>query len=153
LDLNTEEIAGSALAGILGTLAFGGSFTAIGNTGTVSVAIPALYGISGPNLIAGWAIHLFHGAVLGTVYALIVSGTGYGHHLEDVSRAALLGAGYGALTAVLLAGLLMPVWLASAGFQNAPSVPNFSPTGMVGHVIYGGVTGASYPVLRARLAE
>jgi hypothetical protein len=97
------------------------------------------------------AIHLFHGAVLGVVYALIVSGTGYGEHLDQVKKATAWGLGYGALTTVVLAALLMPVWLSAAGFAGAPSAPNFSPMGLIGHLIYGAVLGASYPLIRSQL--
>ncbi len=151
MDLTTEELAGSAIAGILGTLAFGGFFVAIGNTGVIEMAIPAMYGVSGPAPLIGWAIHLFHGAVLGVLYAVIVNSTGYGHHLDELPKAAGLGLGYGVVTTVALAALLMPVWLSSVGFQGAPPFPNFSPMGLVGHLIYGGVLGVSYPVIRDRM--
>lgn len=124
----------------------------MGNTGVIYGAIPALYGFSGPAPLIGWAIHLVHGAVLGSVYALIVSNTRYGHHLDEVPKAAGWGLLYGALTTLLLAGLLMPVWLSSVGFPNAPAVPNLSAGGLVGHMIYGAVLGASYPLIRDRLA-
>lgn len=153
IDLDQDEVASSALAGVFGTLVFGGIFMAVGNTGTIAVAIPALYGLQGPSLALGWMIHLVHGAVLGLVYALIVSGTGYGHHLDRVPKATVWGLGYGALTALLLAGLLMPVWLSSVGFPNAPSVPNFSLQGLAGHVLYGAALGAAYPVLRGLLSR
>lgn len=151
LDFSREELLGSALAGVAGTVAFGAFFTAIGNAGTIAMAIPALYGITGPSLIAGWAIHLVHGAVLGMVYAAIISHTSYGHHLEEVHKAAAWGLVYGAVTTVALAAVLMPVWLSTMGFPNAPSVPNFSPMGLAGHLVYGAVLGASYPEIRKRL--
>ncbi|MFB6209021.1 MAG: histidine kinase [Candidatus Nanohaloarchaea archaeon] len=132
-------------------MAFGAFFIAIGNQGVIAGAIPALYGFSGPNLVLGGAIHLIHGAILGVVYALIVSGTGYGHHLDEVEKSAVWGIGYGVLTTVVLAAILMPIWLSSVGFPKAPSAPNFSPIGLVGHLIYGAVLGASYPPVRSQL--
>ena len=148
MEIDTEEILSSALAGILGTLAFGGFFLAIGNTGVIAGAMPALYGLSGPSLLTGGIIHLVHGAVLGVLYAVIVSATGYGHHLGEVKKSAVWGIGYGVLTTVFLAALLMPVWLNFMGFPNAPEAPNFNPMGLIGHVIYGAVLGVSYPVIR-----
>jgi hypothetical protein len=151
MDLDTPEVISSALAGILGTLAFGGFFIAIGNSGVIKMAIPALYGISGPSLAIGGAIHLIHGAVLGVIYAAIISSTEYGHHLEDTLKSTVWGLGYGVLTSVLLAAILMPIWLSTVGFPNAPQPPNFNPLGLAGHVIYGAVLGASYPPIRNQL--
>lgn len=151
MNLDRDEIISSALAGVIGTLAFAGFFLAIGNSGTIKMAIPALYGISGPSLLIGGLIHMIHGAVLGVVYATIISSTGYGHHLDEVKKATAWGVGYGVATTVLLAAILMPIWLSTVGFPNAPSPPNFSPIGLIGHVIYGAVLGATYPLIRAQL--
>ena len=151
MKLDREELISSALAGIIGTIGFAAFFLAIGNTGTIAMAIPALYGIKGPSLVIGGLIHLVHGAFLGVVYAIIVSGTGYGHHLDDVRKATFWGLGYGVASTVLLAAVLMPIWLNSIGFPNAPSAPNFNPMGLLGHLIYGGVLGASYPLIRSKL--
>lgn len=153
MNLDREELISSALAGVVGTIAFGAFFLAIGNTGTIAMAIPALYGLTGPSLAIGGIIHLIHGAVLGVVYAAIVSVTGYGHHLDDVKKATIWGLGYGAATTVLLAAILMPVWLSTVGFPNAPNAPNFNPMGLVGHLIYGAVLGASYPLIRNKLEK
>lgn len=150
MDIDTNEIISSALAGVLGTLAFAGFFLAVGNTGTIKGAIPALYGLS-PSLAVGGLIHLVHGAILGVLYSVIISGTGYGHHLDEVKKSVVWGLGYGALTTVLLAAVLMPVWLNSVGFPKAPSAPNFNPIGLIGHLLYGAVLGASYPVIRDQL--
>lgn len=152
MDLTKNEIISAGLAGILGTIAFSGFFAAIGNTGVVSMAIPALYGISGPSLAIGMAIHLFHGAVLGVLYALIMGGTNYGHHLNSIKKSSVLGLGYGVVTTVLLAGLLMPVWLSAVEFGGAPPLPNLSIPGLAGHLIYGAVLGAIYPVIRGKMA-
>jgi uncharacterized membrane protein YagU involved in acid resistance len=151
MDIDIDEIVGSALAGVLGTLAFGAFFLAVGNEGTLKVAIPALYGIQGPSLLIGGLIHLVHGAVRGVVYAVIISSTSYGHHLDEVKKATVWGIGYGVLTTVVLAALLMPIWLSTVGFAKAPSAPNLSPLGLVGHLIYGAVLGSSYPFIREQL--
>ncbi len=153
MNLDREELISSALAGMFGTLVFTAFFIAIGNTGTIAMAIPALYGLTGPALIVGEIIHLIHGAILGVIYAAIVSATGYGHHLDYVKKATVWGLGYGLVTTVLLAALLMPVWLSTVGFANAPPAPNFQPMGLLGHLIYGAVLGASYPLIRSKLGN
>lgn len=151
MNLEITDYISSALAGIIGTIAFGGFFLAIGNTGTIAAAIPALYGISGPSLAIGGLIHIIHGAVLGVIYALIVSATGYSEHLDDVIKSGIWGLGYGVVTTIGLAAVLMPIWLSTVGFPNAPSVPNFNPMGLVGHLIYGAVLGVSYPLINKAL--
>lgn len=153
MNLDREELISSSLAGIIGTLGFGTFFLAIGNTGTIAMAIPALYGISGPSLIVGGFIHLIHGAILGIIYAAIVSAIGYAHHLDNVKKATFWGLGYGLVTTVLLAALLMPIWLSTVGFSKAPTAPNFSLMGLIGHLIYGTVLGASYPLIRRKLEK
>lgn len=150
MDIDADEIISSGLAGVIGTLAFAGFFLAVGNTGVIKGAIPALYGFS-PSLAIGLTIHLIHGAILGILYAVVISATDYGHHLEDVKKATLWGLGYGLLTTVVLAAILMPIWLNSVGFAKAPSAPNFNPLGLIGHLIYGGVLGATYPLIRDKL--
>lgn len=153
MNLDREELISGLLAGAAGSLVFAGFLLAIGEKAILAGAIPALYGISGPSLLAGVFIHLIDGAILGAVYALIIKGTGYGHHLEDVKKATVLGIGYGMAAAVLLAAVLMPVWLSAVGFPKAPSPPNFKPMVLLGHIIYGAVLGAGYPLIRNQLEK
>ncbi len=47
----------------------------------------------------------------------------------------------------VLAVLVMPVWLQAVGFGGAPSVPTVSVPSLVGHVVYGAVTGVVYAAL------
>ena len=136
------------LAGIAGTLVFGGVQMLTGATGVIAVAIPALYGISGPNLAAGWAIHLLHGAVLGLGFALLASRPSARTYTARVVPAAAIGLAYGLVLTIPTAGIVMPLWLSAVGFPNAPPLPNFSLMAFVGHGVYGLVLGATYPVFR-----
>jgi hypothetical protein len=136
------------LAGIAGTLVFGGVQMLAGATGVIAVAIPALYGITGPNLVAGWAIHLVHGAMLGLGFALLASHRSTRGYTTRVVPAASLGLVYGLVLTVPTAGVVMPLWLSAVGFPNAPPLPNLTLMGFVGHGVYGLVLGAAYPVLR-----
>jgi len=145
----TDKFVSSTLAGVLGTVAFGALFHAIGETGLMTEMIPALYGL-GPSLTVGWIIHLLHGAVLGVIFAAAVSYSPYSNYLEDTTKSVGLGLGYGVITTVLLAAVLMPVWLGAVGVE-APSPPNFDPMGLIGHLIYGAVLGAAYPAIKEQL--
>ena len=153
VDIHRDDIITGALAGVLGTLAFTAFFLAIGNTGTVAMAIPALYGITGPSLLIGGLIHTIHGAVLGVIFTSLISAAGQASQLENLKTSLIWGLGYGLVTTLLLAAILMPIWLSTVGFPNAPSVPNFNPMGLLGHFIYGGVLGASYPLISDRLTR
>ncbi|RXK46898.1 DUF6789 family protein [Halorientalis pallida] len=114
------------------------------NPPTITAAIPALYGLSGG--VAGIAVHVAHGAVLGVVFAAILR---FAPIPED-SATAVVGTGlaWGVLTWVLLAALVMPVWLGAVGFPKAPPLPNFAVPSLVWHVVYGGVLGVVYAALR-----
>lgn len=107
-------------------------------------AIPGLYGLSGP--IAGWAVHLTHGAAFGLLFASLAVGA--------VSRrgALAIGVGVGLVLWFVGAGAIMPIWLQSVGFpgSNALSLPNLDPVTLVGHLVWGAVAGTLFPALLAR---
>lgn len=138
----------AVLAGIAGTVVFGAVQMLVGATGVIAMAIPALYGVSGPALAVGWAIHLFHGAVLGLGFALLANRRTMRTYTTRVVPAAVLGLAYGLVLTVPTAGIVMPLWLSAVGFPNAPPLPNLTLMGFVGHGVYGLVLGATYPVFR-----
>lgn len=113
------------------------------NAAVLEGAIPALYGLSGG--IAGWVVHLSHGAVLGVVFAAIIESD-----IGDRSAGIVVGLGllWGAITWVGLAALTMPLWLSAVGFPMAPPFPNFAIPSLLWHVVYGGVLGVAYAGLR-----
>jgi len=99
-----------------------------------------MYGIEGPSLLAGWAIHQFHGVVLGLAYVALVQAGPLREPARRVGPATGLGIGYGVLTTIGLAVLVMPIWLSAVGFPGAPPFPNVAIPGtivsLVGHVVY-----------------
>jgi len=127
-------------AGIVGSVLFGLFMQFVMPPPLLEVVIPAMYGVAGPALAVGWALHLFHGAVLGFVYVLLVEVTGLDETASRTTGAVGLGIVYGLLTTAVLAVLLMPVWLGAVGFPNAPPFPNVAVPGTllstVGHVLY-----------------
>jgi len=144
--LNTNEInwiAGS-VSGIFGTVAFMLIQFAIGATGSMEMAIPAMYGIAGPALGVGAALHLIHGAVLGVLYASVVSGAGLRRYATTIRGGPPAGVAYGVLTTLVFAAVVMPLWLGAVGFPAAPPVPNFSLPSLGFHTVYGVVLGTVY---------
>jgi len=128
-------IAGAAVMAVL---------VSIMNAAVLAGAIPALYGLSGG--VAGWVVHLSHGAILGVVFAALVEQVYPGEH--SAGTVAGLGLLWGVLTWVGLAALVMPLWLSAVGFPMAPPFPNFAPPSLLWHVVYGGVLGVAYAALR-----
>jgi hypothetical protein len=68
---SNQWLAGAA-GGFLGSVLFGLIMQYVMPAPMLEMAIPAMYGIEGPALAAGWALHQFHGVVLGLAYVAIV---------------------------------------------------------------------------------
>lgn len=129
-----------AVGGFVGSVFFGLLMTFVMPAPLLEVVIPAMYGIEGPASLTGWAIHLFHGVVLGLVYVALVQFGPLREPAREFTGALGLGVAYGVLMTLVLAVLVMPVWLAAVGFPAAPPFPNvaFPATvvSAVGHVVY-----------------
>ncbi|MEX2369150.1 MAG: DUF6789 family protein [Candidatus Paceibacterota bacterium] len=119
-----------AYAGVIAALAFGVIMLAT-SPATIGM-IASLYGASGT--VAGFIIHLVHGALIGGLFGFLVS--------PDLSKtmSAVYGLLYGAIWWVLGPILIMPTWLGAgprlsgSGIQEAlPSLP--------GHLVFGLVLG------------
>jgi len=131
------------VGGIAGAVAMA-VLVSIMNAAVLQGAIPALYGLSGG--VAGWVVHLSHGAVLGVVFAALVERIYPGEHAAGA--VAGLGVLWGVVTWIGLAALVMPLWLSAVGFPMAPPFPNFAPPSLLWHAVYGGVLGVAYAGLR-----
>ena len=138
--------AAAAIAGIIGTIGFGALQMMMGSSQVIAGAFPALYTL-GPSLVIGWAIHLFHGAVLGIIFAAIISQTPLRNYLDNALAMVVLGLAYGVITTVALAWILLPIWLSTVGFPQAPPLPNVGVSSLIGHLIYGGLLGGAYALL------
>jgi hypothetical protein len=139
LTANRPAWQSGAAAGILGSVAFGVLLSTM-MTPVIENAIPAMYGLSGG--LAGWVIHVSHGAVLGVVFGALADSMG-----DSPGQTVLAGALYGVVLWAVLAVLVMPVWLQAVGFPMAPDVPNVSRQSLVGHVVYGLVAGGAFAAL------
>lgn len=126
--------------GFVGNVLFGLVMRYVMPPPLLETVIPAMYGIEGPALAAGWAIHLFHGVVLGIMCVAMVQYGPLRAPAREIGGSILLGVGYGVPTTALLAVLLMPLWLSAVGFPAVPPFPNFAIPGtvvsLVGHVLY-----------------
>lgn len=138
--IELDQLAVGAFGGLLGSVLFGLFMQFVMPPPLLEVVIPAMYGVAGPALAVGWALHLFHGAVLGITYAGLVALTGRQAYATTMPGAVVLGVGYGLLTTVALAVIVMPIWLGALGFPAAPPFPNLAVPGTVlttvGHLLY-----------------
>ena len=133
---------GGVAAGALAGIVMGVAFSAFAPA-ALEVAIPSLYGLSGG--LAGWIVHVSHGAVLGVGFVALANALG----VTAPTRSALLGAGYGVALWVVLAAVVMPAWLAAVGSPATPPLPNLDTLSLAAHVLYGAVLGAALPSLRS----
>jgi len=128
------------LGGIAGAAVMAGLVLAM-NDAVLGVAIPSMYRLAPPaNPAAGLVVHILHGATLGVVFAGIVGA------LDLDSNGAVVGAGvaWGVVIWILLAALVMPVWLSAVGSPASPPLPNFAPSSLLWHAVYGLVLGGVY---------
>lgn len=100
---------GAVVAGLAGAAAMG-VLISLMNPTVLAVAIPRLYGLPPPpNGIAGWVVHLSHGAVLGVVFAGLLSAPALREFTGSTLRTVLAGLVYGVVVWIVLAALVMPV--------------------------------------------
>ncbi|MDF9745409.1 DUF6789 family protein [Natrinema salsiterrestre] len=132
-----------AVGGVAGGIVMGALMLAM-NDAVLAVAIPSLYGLAPPpNLPAGLGVHVFHGTVLGIIFAGIAGSL----DLDSTGKVVGLGFAWGVITWIALAGLVMPVWLGAVGSPASPPVPNFAPPSLLWHVVYGLVLGGVYAAI------
>ncbi len=153
-NIATDELAAGAAGGFFGSILFGLLMQFVIPAPMLEMAIPALYGIEGPALAAGWAIHQFHGVVLGVAYVLLAGTTGLHERATTLPGAMTLGGAYGVLTTLLLAVIVMPLWLGAIGFGGAPPFPNlaFPATLMstIGHVAFAVPVAVGYALVTGK---
>jgi hypothetical protein len=138
-------------AGVIGGIAGAfvmGALMIVMNEPVLGVAIPSLYTLAPPaNTGVGIVVHVSHGAVLGVMFAALVSA------LDIQSLGTVVGGGilWGAITWVGFAGVVMPVWLSAVGSPASPPVPNLQAPSLLWHLAYGAVLGIVAPVVARRV--
>lgn len=146
-DVSAGNWKAGAVGGIVGAIVMGGLVLAM-STPVLAVAIPSLYTLAPPaNPGVGLAVHLSHGAVLGVIFAGFVDA----FELDSAGVQVGAGIGWGVVTWIVLAALVMPAWLSAVGSPASPPLPNFAPPSLLWHVVYGGVLGGVYAGVADRL--
>jgi len=139
-------------AGIVGGIVFGmmmsmmsaptpdgGSMPMMGMVGKI---------VGSPTMVAGWLYHLFNSAVIGAIFGWLLGGrvTSYG---SGVVWGALYGVGWWVLGGLIL----MPVALGMPPFAqfSMPGMLMVAMGSLIGHLIYGVITGAAFKAIADRI--
>lgn len=132
-------------AGLIGGLVMGVLFSVL-MPPVIENAIPALVGLTGG--IAGWVVHMSISAVFGVVFVAALAHPRLAAIAESMEGVVSLGLAYGVILWAVAAGVVMPLWLSAVGFPNPPPLPNLGLIGLLTHLVFGVVLGASYHYLR-----
>jgi tetrahydromethanopterin S-methyltransferase subunit F len=112
---------------------------------TLRDSIAGLYGLEGV-LVAGWTAHLVHGAIFGTIFALVLADPALYRVPDREWKSVAAGIVYGVVLSIVGAGVIMPIWLDAAGLA-APAIPNVTVASLLWHLLYGAVLGALFPAV------
>ncbi|WP_312909457.1 hypothetical protein [Natronosalvus caseinilyticus] len=148
---------GGAIGGAVGAAAFG-LLVWLLNPDVIEATIPAAYGLEAAGTI-GWAIQLAHGAVLGLIFAFVVTRQAVlGLLRADVETDAIARTGptgrlvaaglvFGFAVWAVLPMLILPVWLSAVGAGETTQFPALATSGLVGHLLFGTILGTVFALL------
>lgn len=111
--------------------------------GMLPDSVAGLYGVEG-SLAAGWAAHLFHGAVFGFVFAVVMADPSMVGVSAWLWKSTVAGVVFGIVLAVAAMGVVLPMWSQAAGVSSAPDVPFITGTTVAAHLVYGAVLGGLF---------
>jgi hypothetical protein len=134
----SQPVVIGAFAGVVGGVVFGL---------LMAVMMPPMMAMIGslvgaPSL--GWPLHVFFSALIGAIFGLAI-----GPRVTGWPSAIGLGAGYGFVWWILGPLLIMPTWM-GMGPMIAMALDTANVMSLVGHLIYGVVTGAAYRFIATR---
>ena len=145
-----SKIVAGAVAGIIGGIVFGLLMQMMSaptpDGGTMSMMKMVAMVVQSESLLVGWLYHLFNSAVIGALFGLT-----FGARATTNLSGAGLGAAWGVIWWVLGGLILMPIFLGMPAFASL-RMPPMRPVAMgslIGHLIYGIITGIAYVRLHA----
>jgi hypothetical protein len=127
-----------AIAGVVGGIVFGV---------VMQLMMPPMMGMIGSLIGApafGWPLHLVFSAIIGAIFGLAL-----GTRITGWGLALGLGAAYGFVWWILGALLIMPTWM-GMGPMIAMAFESSNLMSLVGHLVYGVVTGAAFRGIATR---
>jgi uncharacterized membrane protein YagU involved in acid resistance len=127
-----RRIVGGVVGGVAGGLVFGAMMAAMG-------MLPMVASVVGSNsALIGFLYHMFNSVVIGAIFGLLFGAQGRTYGLG-----AALGLLYGAIWWVLGPMILMPLML-GMGLQFGAAFTPPMLMSLVGHLLYGLITGVVY---------
>ncbi|CAN5292063.1 hypothetical protein BH23GEM2_BH23GEM2_15990 [soil metagenome] len=149
-----DRILAGAVAGIAGGILFGIMMQMMSaptpDGGTMPMMAMVAMVVGSESIAVGWAYHLFNSIVIGGLFGALI-----GDRAAATGPALGYGAAWGVLWWVLGALILMPVFLGMPPFA-ALRMPPMRPVALgslVGHLVFGLITGFTYARLRQRGRE
>lgn len=137
---------GSAgVAGVVAGIVFGlliqfvvGSMAAVG----------ALFGQ--PGILTGWVVHLTFSIAFGLLFAAVAEWQPIAGYATSATTGVGIGLAYGAVLWAINLAFIWPLWLNAVGFPPGTdlAVPFLAMKPLVGHLVYGAILGAAYPLIR-----
>jgi len=130
----------AAVGGFIGSVPLGLMMQYGNPEPLIALALPMMYGLAGPDLLIGWAIHQFHGVALAAMYVAAVQWEPLTEYAKTLRGAAALAIAVGVVSTALLSVLLMPLWLGAVGYLFTPAFPDLAMPeklwSVLGHVIF-----------------
>ncbi|MEW5701834.1 MAG: hypothetical protein AB1792_06355 [Candidatus Zixiibacteriota bacterium] len=127
-----------ALAGMAGGVAFGMLMGMMGMLPMVAQLVGS------HSSVIGFLVHMINSALIGGAF-----GTLLGSKVRTPAQGAGWGAGYGVIWWFLGTLLIMPIWLGMPAQLHVEGMKNAMPS-LMGHVIYGIITGITFDRLSHR---
>lgn len=139
---------GGAAAGVVATVVMGLGMWLVEPALLVEY-IPGLYGFGG-SLAVGWLVHLFHGALFGLAFAVVMADPSLVGVTARVWKSVVAGVVFGIVLAVVGMGVIMPMWSSAMGIAGVATVPFVTGTLLAWHVLFGAVLGGLFAVVDRR---
>lgn len=143
------DFRGAALASIAAGIAFG---VLIQFVMGAMATIGALFTFGQEGLLLGWVTHMILSLVFALLYAVVAWAEALEEYASGVSTGLALGAAYGIVLWIVNVGFIWPVWMNVVGVNSMLPIPFLFETpalqSFAGHLVWGGVLGALYPLLR-----
>ncbi len=128
-----QRIVGGVIGGIVGGLVFGAMMAMMG-------MLPMVAGVVGSkSAVIGFFYHMFNSVIIGALFGLVLGGLSYSY-----GQGVLLGLVYGVIWWVLGPLVLMPILLGMGGPQFGMAFTQPMLMSLMGHLIYGLITGLVY---------
>jgi hypothetical protein len=145
-----QRVVAGVISGIAGGIVFGLMMSMMSAPTPDGGAMPMIDMVGKivgfPTMIGGWLYHLFNSAVIGAIFGWLL-----GERVTGYGSGAAWGALYGVVWWILGGLILMPVLLGMLPFAPfiMPGMLMVAMGSLIGHLIYGVITGAAYHAVAA----